>query len=256
MGQKVNPIGLRIGINRTWDSKWYANKKKYAKTLHQDITIEKLLRKKMIDAGVSKIEILRTANAVTIDVHTAKPGIIIGRGGETIEALKEQLEKQFNNKFTVNIIEIKQPVLDAYLVGESISKQIEKRISYRRAAKMAIEKALEAGALGVKVRASGRLNGVEIAREEFFAKGKIPLHTLRSDIDYAYIAAVTTYGTIGVKVWIYKGDIFKKDLVAVTELPRARGLERIERAEEPRTKPAAPAKGPKPAAQRPKSAKK
>jgi len=219
MGQKVNPIGLRIGINRTWDAKWYANKKKYAKTLHQDIAVEKMLRKKMVDSGVSKIEILRTANSVTINIHTSKPGIIIGRGGETIEALREELEKKFNNKFTVNIVEIKQPAIDSYLVADSIAKQIEKRISYRRAAKMAIEKALEAGALGVKVRASGRLNGVEIAREEFYAKGKIPLHTLRSNIDYAYVPAVTTYGTIGVKVWIYKGDIFKKDRVQVTKLP-------------------------------------
>ncbi|MBN1494413.1 30S ribosomal protein S3 [Candidatus Peregrinibacteria bacterium] len=222
MGQKVNPIGLRIGINRTWDTKWYANKKKFAKILHQDIAIEKLLRKKMNDAGVSKIEILRTANAVTINIHTSKPGVIIGRGGETIEALREELEKKFNNKFTVNIVEIKQPALDARLTADSIAKQIEKRISYRRAAKMAIEKALEAGAQGVKVRASGRLNGVEIAREEFYSKGKIPLHTLRSDIDYAYIPAVTTYGTIGVKVWIYKGDIFKRESGVVTQMTTER----------------------------------
>lgn len=181
-----------------------------------------MLRAKMVDAGVSKIEILRTANSVTINVNTSKPGVIIGRGGETIEALREQLEKQFNNKFTVNIVEIKQPAIDARIVAESIARQIEKRISYRRAAKMAIEKAMEAGALGVKIRCSGRLNGVEIAREEFFAKGKIPLHTLRSEIDYAYIPAVTTYGTIGVKTWIYKGDIFKKDMVKVTQMPPAR----------------------------------
>jgi small subunit ribosomal protein S3 len=253
MGQKVNPIGLRIGINRTWDAKWYANKKKYAKTLHQDIAIEKLLRAKMIDAGVSKIEILRTANAVTINVHTSKPGVIIGRGGETIEALREQLEKEFSNKFTVNIVEIKQPAIDARIVADSIAKQIEKRISYRRAAKMAIEKALEAGALGVKVRASGRLNGVEIAREEFYAKGKIPLHTLRSDIDYAYIPAVTTYGTIGVKVWIYKGDIFKRETGMTTQMPLAR--ERVEEkmplGQAPRKK--APEATPAKAAGRPKA---
>jgi small subunit ribosomal protein S3 len=242
MGQKVNPIGLRIGINRTWDAKWYANKKKYAKTLHQDIAVEKLLRKKMIDAGVSKIEILRTANSVTINVHTSKPGVIIGRGGETIEALREELEKKFNNKFTVNIVEIKQPAIDSRLVADSIAKQIEKRISYRRAAKMAIEKALEAGALGVKVRASGRLNGVEIAREEFYAKGKIPLHTLRSEIDYAYIPAVTTYGTIGVKVWIYKGDIFKRETGVVTQMAEERMVARKrapEKEERPASKPRA-----------------
>jgi len=251
MGQKVNPIGLRIGINRTWDSKWYANKKKYAKTLHQDIAIEKLLRAKMIDAGVSKIEILRTANSVTININTSKPGVIIGRGGETIEALKDQLEKQFNNKFTVNIVEIKQPAVDSRIVADSIAKQIEKRISYRRAAKMSIEKALEAGALGVKIRCSGRLNGVEIAREEFFAKGKIPLHTLRSDIDYAYIPAVTTYGTIGVKVWIYKGDIFKKDMVNVTQMPSARAEIKSEAAPEQERKPIGQAPRKKAAAAKP-----
>jgi len=213
MGQKVNPISLRIGINRLWDSKWYANKKKFAKTLHQDLAIEKTIREKLKEASVSKIEILRTANAVTINIHTAKPGLIIGRGGETIEELREFLEKSFDNRFSVNIMEIKQPNLDAHLVAESIVKQVEKRISYRRAAKMAIDKSLEVGALGVKVRAAGRLNGVEIARTEFFSKGKIPLHTFRADIDYAYIPAATSYGQIGVKVWIYKGDVFKKDLV-------------------------------------------
>lgn len=208
MGQKVNPIGMRIGINRLWDSKWYAEKKKYHKTLHQDFNIEKLIREKLKDASVSKIEILRTANAVSINVHTAKPGLIIGRGGETIEALREQLEKKFGNKFGVNILEIKKPMLDAHLVAGQVAKQVERRISYRRAAKMAIDKAMEAGAKGIKIRLGGRLNGVEIARNEFFSKGKIPLHTFRANIDYALVPSNTTYGAIGVKVWIYKGDIF------------------------------------------------
>jgi small subunit ribosomal protein S3 len=220
MGQKVNPVGLRVGINRGWDSKWYANKKKYDKTLHQDFIIEKLMREKMDDAGLSKVEILRTANAVTINVHTSKPGIIIGRGGEKIESLREELEKKFGIKFSVNIIEIKKPNLDAQLVAESIANQVSRRISYRRAAKMAIDKCLEAGAEGVKIRVAGRLNGVEIARSEFFSKGKIPLHTLRADIDYAYLPAGTTYGVIGIKVWIYKGQIFEKGLsVNTTEVP-------------------------------------
>lgn len=210
MGQKVNPIGLRLGINRGWDSKWYANNKKYSKTLHQDFTIEKMLREKMKDAGLSRIEILRTANAVTININTAKPGLIIGRGGEKIETLRDELEKMFNNKFSVNIIEIKKPNLDAQLVAESIATQVSRRISYRRAAKMSIDKCLEAGAKGVKIRVAGRLNGVEIARNEFFSKGKIPLHTFRANIDYAYVPSRTTYGTIGVKVWIYKGDVFGK----------------------------------------------
>ncbi|MBD3156585.1 30S ribosomal protein S3 [Candidatus Peregrinibacteria bacterium] len=222
MGQKVNPISLRIGINRLWDSKWYAGKKKYQKMLHQDFAIEEAIRGKLKDASVSKIEILRTANAVTINIHSGKPGLIIGRGGETIEKLREYLEHKFDQKFSVNIVEIKQPNLDAHLVAESIVKQIERRISYRRASKMAIDRSLEAGAQGVKVRVAGRLNGVEIARSEFFSKGKIPLHTFRADIDYAYLPAKTTYGVIGVKVWIYKGDVFKEDLeVQMTDAPLA-----------------------------------
>jgi len=223
MGQKVNPISLRIGINRLWDSKWYANKKKYNKTLHQDFAIEEAIKEKLKDASVSRIEILRTANSVSINVHSAKPGLIIGRGGETIEKLRELLERKFGTKFSVNIMEIKQPNLDAHLVAESIAKQVERRISYRRAAKMAIDRSLEVGALGVKVRVAGRLNGVEIARSEFFSKGKIPLHTFRADIDYAYVPAHTTYGVIGIKVWIYKGDVFKKDLeVQMTNAPLAK----------------------------------
>ncbi|MBA4336281.1 30S ribosomal protein S3 [bacterium] len=242
MGQKVNPISLRIGINRLWDSKWYASKKKFAKTLHQDLAIEKTIRAKLKDASVSKIEILRTANAVTININTAKPGLIIGRGGETIEELREFLEKSFDNRFSVNIIEIKQPNLDARLVAESIVSQVEKRISYRRAAKMAIDKSLEVGALGVKVRAAGRLNGVEIARTEFFSKGKIPLHTFRADIDYAYIPAATSYGQIGVKVWIYKGDVFKKDLLARTTEVQASGEQKTEAPQRPNARrPHAPA---------------
>lgn len=214
MGQKVNPISIRLGINRLWDSKWYAGKKKYHKTLHQDFAIEAMIRSKLVNSGVSKIEILRTANAVSINVNTAKPGMIIGRGGETIETLREQLEKKFQTKFSLNIVEIKKPAIDAHLVAESIARQVEKRISYRRAAKMAIDKGFESGAQGVKIRLSGRLNGVEIARTEFFSKGKIPLHTFRADIDYAYVAANTTFGAIGVKVWIYKGDVFKHEMHA------------------------------------------
>jgi small subunit ribosomal protein S3 len=224
---------MRIGINRQWDSKWYASKKKYGKTLHQDLAIQKEINKRLKDAGISRVEILRTANAVSINIHTAKPGLIIGRGGENIEALREDLEKKFNNKFSVNILEIKKPNLDAQVVAASIAQQISRRISYRRAAKMAIQKSREAGAIGVKVRVAGRLNGVEIARSEFFSDGKIPLHTFRADIDYAYLPAWTTYGQIGVKVWIYKGDVFKGEAPMVTaELPQEE-----ERKEAPRRKP-------------------
>lgn len=218
MGQKVNPNILRIGIIRSWDNKWFANKKQYGKLLIQDVEIEKIIREKLADASISKIEIHRTANKVLVHIHSAKPGLIIGRQGTGIESLKDELEKKFHEEFSLSIKEISKPALDAYLLADSIVKQVEKRISYRRAAKMAIEKALETGALGAKVFLAGRLNGVEIARSEFFSKGKIPLHTFRADIDYAMLHAKTTYGTIGVKVWIYKGDVFKKKSgVKVTE---------------------------------------
>jgi small subunit ribosomal protein S3 len=218
MGQKVNPNILRIGIIRSWDSKWYADKKNYSKLLLQDLEIRKIIRARLADASVSRIEIQRTANRVIVIIHSAKPGLIIGRQGAGIEALKDELQKKFREEFNLSIKEIQKPTIDAYLLADSVAKQIEKRVAYRRAAKMAVDKAMETGALGVKVFCAGRLNGVEIARSEFFAKGKIPLHTLRADIDYALVHAKTTYGTIGVKVWIYKGDIFKKKSeVKVTE---------------------------------------
>ncbi|MFH1284273.1 MAG: 30S ribosomal protein S3 [Candidatus Peregrinibacteria bacterium] len=214
MGQKVNPKVIRLGITRDWDSKWYARKGMYKTLFHQDLAIEKLIRQKLEAEGVAKIEIMRTQGKVIINIHTSKPGLIIGRGGEVIEKLKDLLSKQFKETFAINIKEIKKPMLDAQIVAESIARQVEKRISYRRAAKMAIEKIMEAGAIGAKIYLGGRLNGVEISRNEFFTKGKIPLHTFRADIDYASLPAYTTYGKIGVKVWIYKGEIFKKDLAA------------------------------------------
>jgi len=221
MGQKVNPIIQRLGIIRTWDNKWFATGKKFAKNLHQDIEIEKIIRRELPDAGVSRLEIQRTANRVTVNVHSAKPGIIIGRQGAGIETLKDKLKKHFNEDFILNIREIKKPALDAYLLAESIAKQVEKRVSYRRASKMAIEKAIEAGAKGAKVFLTGRLNGVEIARSEFFSQGKIPLHTFRANIDYSCFQAKTEYGTIGVTVWVYLGDVFNKKGVFInqTEAP-------------------------------------
>ena len=219
MGQKVNPNIFRIGIIRSWDSKWFADKRTYGRLLLQDLEIQKIINKKLADASISRIEIHRTANRVIVTIHSAKPGLIIGRQGAGIEALKDELQKRFREEFNLSIKEINKPMLDAKLVADSVAKQIEKRIAYRRAAKMAVDKTMEAGAIGVKVLCSGRLNGVEISRSEFFAKGKIPLHTLRADIDYAMIHAMTTYGTIGVKVWIYRGDIFKrKSEVKVTEV--------------------------------------
>ena len=220
MGQKVNPNIFRIGVIHSWDSKWFANKRNYAKMVHQDIQVRKLIELRLLDAAVSRIEIHRSAGKVNVFIHSAKPGVIIGRQGASIDTLRDELKKKFHEDFTLNIKEIKKPTLDAKLLAESIAQQIEKRVSYRRAAKMAVDKALESGAQGAKIFLAGRLNGVEIARSEFFASGKIPLHTLRADIDYANIHAKTAYGTIGIKVWIYKGDIFKKKsdkLLVVTE---------------------------------------
>lgn len=208
MGSKINPIGLRIGITRTWDSMWFAGKRSYAKLLYQDIMLRKFILEKLKEAGVSRVEIQRNANQVTVNIHTARPGLAIGSQGAAIENLRRDLETRFHDKFNINVKEIKKPYQDAVVLAELIGKQIEKRIPYRRACKMAIERALESGAKGMKVKVAGRLNGVEIARREFFASGKIPLQTFRSDIDYAYYRAMTTYGTIGVKVWIYKGEIF------------------------------------------------
>lgn len=211
MGTKVNPIGMRTGIIRTWPSSWYASKRNFAKMLDEDIKIRAFVKKQLNDSGVSAVELLRNANDTIINIHTAKPGVIIGRQGAGVEVLKGELEKKFGHKFTINVKEIKKPDLDAFLVGDSIAKQIERRVSYRRAAKMAVRKAMEAGALGIKVKVGGRLNGVEIARTEFTAEGKIPLHTFRADIDYAGVAAHTTYGAIGVKVWINRGEVFNRN---------------------------------------------
>jgi len=214
MGQKVHPKIQRIGVIKKWDSSWYAPRKKYIILFHQDVKIKEYIRKTLKDCGVSLIQILRNANETIININSAKPGVIIGHQGEQVEKFRDALEKNFGSRFQINIVEIQQPDLDAQLVAESIAKQVEKRISYRRGAKMAIQKAMEAGAKGAKVYVSGRLNGVEIARDETFTEGKIPLQTFRADVDYGVCPAFTTYGAIGVRVWIYKGDIFKKDLSA------------------------------------------
>ncbi|MFA7686040.1 MAG: 30S ribosomal protein S3, partial [Candidatus Gracilibacteria bacterium] len=199
---------------REWDSKWYASKVNYVKLFHQDIAIEKLIKEKVETEGLSRLEILRVQGKVILNIHTSKPGLIIGRGGDSIEKLKDLLTKKFKETFAINIKEVKKPMLDANIVAESIARQVEKRISYRRASKMTIEKVMESGAKGIKIYLGGRLNGVEISRGEFFSKGKIPLHTFRADIDYSSVAAQTTYGKIGIKVWIYRGEVFRKDLMA------------------------------------------
>ena len=217
MGSKVQPVGMRTGIIRTWDSSWYANTRNYGKVFAEDLKIRKFVEKSLKDSGVAFLELQRNAKDITLNIHSSKPGIIIGRQGAGVEGLKDQLEKKFGHKFTLNVKEVKKPELNAKLVAENIAMQIERRVSYRRAAKMAVKKAIESGAKGIKIRMGGRLNGVEIARSEFYSEGQIPLHTFRADIDYAAYPANTTYGVIGVKVWINRGLVFnrkKKDASA------------------------------------------
>lgn len=206
MGQKVNPRGLRVGVIGGWDSNWYADKD-FAANLKEDYEIRKFLKKKLYSAGVAKIEIERASDRVKITVHTAKPGIVIGKQGAEIEKTKAQLQKLTDKKVIVDIKEIKKPDMDAQLVAENIAQQLENRISYRRAMKGAMQRTMKFGAKGIKTAIAGRLNGAEIARKEFYSDGTIPLQTLRADIDYGFAEAHTTYGKLGVKVWIYKGEV-------------------------------------------------
>ncbi len=218
MGQKVNPKSLRIGIINTWESNWFAGKHQYKKLLHEDLQIRKFIKTYFKEGHISKVEILRDANNTNLIIHTSRPGAVIGRQGEGIEKFQETLQKKFRPKrFSVTVKEIKNPDIDSYIVAENIARQVTRRVSYRRAIKSAIQRAREAGAKGVKVGIKGRLNGVEIARAETFTEGKIPLHTLRANIDYAFYPAWTTYGTIGIKVWIYKGEVFNKLSEMVSE---------------------------------------
>lgn len=207
MGQKVNPTGLRIGVIKDWESRWYSNPNTFGDTLVEDYKIRQYLLKTLAPAGVPKIEIERDAKRVRINIHCAKPGMVIGRGGAEIEKLKAVCEKKLGKDVSLNIIEIKQPDLDAQLVAENIAAQLEKRVSYRRALKLAIGRTMRLGAKGIKAQVSGRLGGAEIARSESYHEGTIPLQTIRADIDYGFAEADTTYGRIGVKVWIYKGEV-------------------------------------------------
>lgn len=206
MGQKVNPHGIRLGIVKTWDAKWYADKE-YADQLHEDIKIRRELKSRLKEAGVSRIETERSKNRLRITIHTAKPGMVIGRGGSGIEQVKDQLKKFTDKKVDINIAEIKQPDMDATLVAENIAGQLERRIAFRRAMKQCVQRTMRLGAKGIKVAVGGRLGGAEIARKESYREGSIPLHTLRADIDYGTAEAHTTYGRIGVKVWIFKGEV-------------------------------------------------
>ena len=216
MGQKVNPTGFRIGINRTWDSRWYAGKKDFAEKLAQDVAIRKFAKAKLKEAGVAKIIIERTGKKVVVTIHSAKPGVVIGKKGSDIEKIKKDLQNLVNKDIEVvlNIVEIRKPEIDAKLVAEGIAQQLERRIAFRRAMKRAMSSAMRLGAKGIRVNCSGRLGGTEIARMEWYREGRVPLHTLRADVQYATAEAMTTYGLIGIKVWIYKGDIMEHDPMA------------------------------------------
>ena len=207
MGQKVHPNGVRVGVIRDWSSKWYADSKNFSDYLVEDHKIREYVKKKLFISGISKIEIERTAKFVKVNVYTAKPGLVIGKGGALSEELKAELEKMIKKEVNLNIVEVKNVDTDAQLVAESIANQLERRISFRRAMKQAMQKTMKAGALGIKTSVSGRLGGADMARTEFYKEGTIPLQTLRADIDYGFYEADTTYGKIGVKVWIYKGEV-------------------------------------------------
>ena len=217
MGQKVNPVGLRIGIIRDWESKWFANKKDYQDLLHEDLKIRNYVLRRLKDAAVASVDIERAANRINVIINTAKPGIVIGKGGTEVDALRNRLNELTGKRVHISISEIKSPDLSAQLVAENIAVQLERRVSFRRAMKQAIQRTLRSGAKGIRVQVSGRLGGAEIARTEGYSEGTVPLHTLRADIDYALAEAHTTYGRIGVKVWIYRGEILpqrsRKDAV-------------------------------------------
>ena len=215
MGQKMHPHGLRVGVIKDWNSKWYADKKNFSDYLVEDHKIREYVKKKLFVSGISKIEIERTAKFVKVNVYTAKPGLVIGKGGQIAETLKSDLQKMIGKDVNLNIVEVKNIDLDAQLVAENICAQLERRISFRRAMKQAMQKTMKAGALGIKTSVSGRLGGADMARTEFYKEGTIPLQTLRADIDYGFYEANTTYGKIGVKVWIYKGEVLptKKEKV-------------------------------------------
>jgi len=214
MGQKVNPIGLRLGVNRTWDSRWYADDKEYAKLLHEDLKIRHYLEKRLAQAGVSRIVIERPAKKARVTIHTARPGVVIGKKGADIDKLRGDLSKMTASEVHLNIVEIRKPEIDAKLVAENISQQLERRVAFRRAMKRAVQSAMRLGAQGIRINCAGRLGGAEIARVEWYREGRVPLHTLRADIDYGVATAKTAYGTCGVKVWVFKGEVMAHDPMA------------------------------------------
>ncbi|MGD9189386.1 MAG: 30S ribosomal protein S3 [Desulfobacteraceae bacterium] len=210
MGQKVNPIGLRLGIIKTWESRWYSDKK-YAEYIREDFNLRKFIKKKLYHAGISKIEIERSTKRIRLRIHTARPGIVIGKKGSEIERLKKELEGKVSQEIMIDIQEVRKPEVDAQLVAENVAMQIERRVAFRRAMKRGVTSAIRFGAQGIKIICAGRLGGAEMARTEWYREGRVPMHTLRADIDYGFIEARTTYGIIGVKVFIFKGEILDKD---------------------------------------------
>ncbi len=224
MGQKVNPIGFRVGINRSWDSRWYADSKDYGKLLHEDLALRKHLYATLKGASISRILVERAAKNPSVTIFSARPGVIIGKRGADIEKLREDLKKTTGMEISLNIQEIRKPELDAKLVAETVAQQLERRIAFRRAMKRAVQNSLRMGALGIRINCAGRLGGAEIARMEWYREGRVPLHTLRADIDYGTASAMTTYGVCGVKVWIFKGEIMNYD---PTARAKARGNENL-----------------------------
>jgi small subunit ribosomal protein S3 len=218
MGHKVNPIGMRLQVNRTWDSRWYADTKEYGKLLLEDLKIREFVAEECKQSGVSRVIIERPHRKCRVTIHTARPGVIIGKKGADIETLRKKLAALTASELHLNIVEVRKPELDAQLVAESIAQQLERRVSFRRAMKRAVQNAMRMGALGIRVNVAGRLGGAEIARTEWYREGRVPLHTLRANVDYAESPAVTTYGVCGVKVWIYKGDIWSHDPMALDKL--------------------------------------
>ncbi|MCR9266104.1 MAG: 30S ribosomal protein S3 [Alphaproteobacteria bacterium] len=214
MGQKINPIGLRLGVNRTWESRWYAGAGEYAKLLHEDIKIRAMLKKRLKNASVSKIVIERPHKKCRVTIHTARPGVVIGKKGSDIEVLRRELSKMVDGEVFLNLVEVRKPEIDANLVAESIAQQLERRVAFRRAMKRSMQSAMRMGAKGCKILCGGRLGGAEIARSEQYQEGSVPLHTLRADIDYGTAEAKTAMGIIGIKVWIYKGEIMEHDPMA------------------------------------------
>jgi small subunit ribosomal protein S3 len=214
MGQKINPIGLRLGVNRTWDSRWFSNKAEYGKLLHEDMKIRDVLMKGLKQAAISKIVIERPHKKCRVNIHSARPGVVIGKKGADIDKLRKQVAKLTNSEVAINIVEVRKPEIDATLVAESIAQQLERRVAFRRAMKRAVQSAMRLGAEGIRINCSGRLGGAEIARLEWYREGRVPLHTLRADVDYGVATAHTAYGACGIKVWIFKGEILEHDPMA------------------------------------------